>query len=155
MKKLILAALCAAPLTFSLMTAEPRLAVAQSGNEKINPTTMSWQIVTENTDGSPATDLAGYTIECSTVSGGYKNATGSITVVEIADPYQSSQPVKDIVTAQATYYCAMRAFNSKRFDPNWDASVAWSGYSNEVSFTINEYGIVVYPPKVPGALAVH
>ncbi len=67
--------------------------------------TVSWTAPTQNTDGSPLTDLAGYTIYYGTSSG---NLNNSINVNSAAT---TSYTVSGLATG-ATYYFAVSAVNS-------------------------------------------
>lgn len=51
-----------------------------------NKTTLSWDAVTQNEDGTPATDLAGYKAYWGAVSGNYTGVqdVGNVTTVQIS-----------------------------------------------------------------------
>jgi hypothetical protein len=66
--------------------------------------TLSWTEPTENTDGTPVTDLAGYHIYYGTTEGAW---TSTITVLEATE---TSYVVSGL--APGTYYFAVVAFNS-------------------------------------------
>lgn len=66
--------------------------------------TISWIPPTQNTDGSPLTDLAGYRIYYGT------NATNLAQMVEISNPGLTSYVVQNLTSA--TWYFSMRAFRS-------------------------------------------
>jgi len=82
--------------------------------------TINWVPPTENVDGSPLTDLSGYTVYYGTASGGY---TGSYNV---SDPAQTSDvfTVLNVVSGEEVFV-AMTA---------WDNDGNESAYSNEISF---------------------
>ncbi|HEU4618314.1 MAG TPA: putative Ig domain-containing protein [Gammaproteobacteria bacterium] len=65
---------------------------------------LSWQAPTENEDGSPLTDLAGYKIYWGTAPGEYPNS------VTIDNPGVLTYLVQNL--ASATYYFVATAFNS-------------------------------------------
>jgi hypothetical protein len=73
---------------------------------------------TENVDGTPLTDLAGYRVYYGTSSRGYGNP------VAVANPTQSSV---EIPAPSGNYYVAMTAL---------DAEGNESAYSNEVLKTV-------------------
>lgn len=70
--------------------------------------TLSWTIPTENTDGSPLTNLAGYHIYYGATAGAW---TSTITVLEATE---TSYVVSGL--APGTYYFAIVAFNSDGVD---------------------------------------
>lgn len=84
----------------------------------INTATLTWDSPTTNADGTPLTDLVGYKIYYGTTSGNYTEviAVGNVTTYKV----EGLQP--------GTYYFALTAY---------DTSGNESGYSNEVSKTIN------------------
>ena len=82
--------------------------------------TLSWVPPSQNTDGSPLTDLSGYTIAWGTQSG---NLSNSVTVMNAGiTTYVVDQ------LAPGTYYFALRAVNSSGVE---------SALSNEASKTVN------------------
>ena len=100
-----------------------------SANDTINVTVVlnsigtaliSWTPPTENTDGSPLTDLAGYKIYYGTTPGNYG------IPITINNPGLSSYLVENL--ASSNWYFVMAAFNSSGIE---------SSYSAEVSKTIN------------------
>lgn len=86
---------------------------------------LSWTAPTANADGTPLTDLAGYSIHWGTSSGAYtqKQTLGN-------------QVTATISLSTGTWFIAVKAFDDKS-----PANV--SGFSNEVSITI------VAPPPPP------
>jgi len=70
--------------------------------------TLSWTAPTENTDGSPLTDLAGYHIYYGTSAGAW---TSTVTVLEATE---TTYVVSGL--APGTYYFAVVAFNSEGVD---------------------------------------
>lgn len=66
--------------------------------------TISWIPPTQNTDGSPLTDLAGYRIYYGT------NATDLVEIVELSNPGLTSYVIQNL--SSATWYFCMRAFRS-------------------------------------------
>lgn len=81
---------------------------------------VSWMPPTENTDGSPLLDLAGYRIYYGINSGIYSKT------VDIDNPGLTSFLVEDLGVSD--WFFAMTAYN---------AFGAESGYSAEVAFTVN------------------
>ena len=82
--------------------------------------TLSWTPPTENTDGSPLTDLAGYRIRYGTSSGSYPNQ------ISIDNPGLTTYVVENLVAD--TYYFVASARN---------AEGAESSFSNEVQRTVS------------------
>jgi hypothetical protein len=80
--------------------------------------TLSWDAPTTNADGTPLTDLAGYKVYYGTASGIYSQNkdVGNVTTYTVTN-----------LTDGLTYYFAVTAY---------DTSMNESGYSNEVSKTI-------------------
>ena len=66
--------------------------------------TLSWTPPTQNSDGSPLVDLAGYKIYWGTASGSYTS------VVQLGNPGLATYVV-DGLASGATYYFAVSAFN--------------------------------------------
>lgn len=81
--------------------------------------TLSWQPPTENTDGTPITDLAGYYISYGTQSGNYT------TTIQLANPGLTTYVVESL--SPGTYYFVITAYSSYGVD---------SGDSNQVSATV-------------------
>ena len=106
---------CSGPGGTASNTANVTIVVSNSGTALL-----SWVPPTENTDGSPLTDLAGYKIYYGTSSGDYPN------VVTIDNPGLTSFLVENLGTA--TWYFVMTSFNTSDIE---------SDYSFEVSKTIN------------------
>jgi hypothetical protein len=70
--------------------------------------TLSWTVPTQNTDGTPITDLAGYHIY-------YGTSAGALTTtVTIANPTETTYLVNGL--APGTYYFAIVAYNSAGVD---------------------------------------
>jgi len=90
--------------------------------------TLTWVAPTQNTDGTPLTDLAGFKLYMGQVQGGPYPVS-----VDIADPTVLSFTVPNL-TEGLTYYFVSTAYNSA--DP-----VQESAWSNEATKTI--------PPLVP------
>jgi hypothetical protein len=82
--------------------------------------TLSWTAPTQNTDGSPLLDLAGYHVYWGTSSGAY---TSSATI----DNPSVTTYIVDNLLSGTTYYFATSAYNSTGVQSN---------YSNEASKTI-------------------
>jgi hypothetical protein len=70
--------------------------------------TLSWSAPTENTDGTPLTDLAGYHIYYGTTNGAW---TSTVTVLDAAE---TSYVVSGL--SSGTYYFTVAAFNSEGVD---------------------------------------
>ena len=66
--------------------------------------TLSWTPPTQNTDGSPLTNLAGYRIDYGT------NSSSLSQTVQIANPGVTSYVVENL--SPATWYFAVKAYNS-------------------------------------------
>jgi len=66
--------------------------------------TLSWTAVTENTDGTPLTDLAGYSVHYGT------SASALTSVVVLADPGQTSYVVTPL--SSGTWYFAVAAYTT-------------------------------------------
>ena len=82
--------------------------------------TLSWQPPTQNSDGSPLTDLAGYNIYVGTSSNSYDMQ------IQIDNPGLSTYVVENL--DPATYYFSATAFNSSGME---------SGFSEEVVRVVN------------------
>lgn len=67
--------------------------------------TLSWAAPTENTDGSPLLDLAGYEIHLGPQSGSYSDS------ISIANPGITTYVIDDLTSG--THYFAMKAVNSQ------------------------------------------
>jgi hypothetical protein len=66
--------------------------------------TLSWDIPTANTDGSPLTDLAGFEID-------YGNSSNTLSqVVQVANPGLSTYVLSDL--ASGTWYFAVKAYTT-------------------------------------------
>ena len=66
--------------------------------------TLSWDIPTANTDGSPLTDLAGFEID-------YGNSSSNLSqVVQVANPGLSTYVMSDL--ASGTWYFAVKAYTT-------------------------------------------
>ncbi len=81
--------------------------------------TLSWLAPTENEDGSPVTDLAGYRIRYGQRSGSYS------TTVSLANPGLATHFVDGLVPS--TYYFVISAYNTRGEE---------SPYSNEAVVTL-------------------
>ncbi len=82
--------------------------------------TLAWQPPTENTNGTPITDLAGYKIHYGTASANYTQ------VVSVENSGLTRYVLENL--AKGTYYFAITAFNSKGLE---------SALSGEVTATLN------------------
>lgn len=78
------------------------IAVSQRGT---GMATLSWAAPTTNTDGTPLTDLAGYTIEYGTSSGALDRS------VTIASPSTTIYTISDLTTG--TWYFAVVAYTTE------------------------------------------
>ena len=85
-------------------------------------TTLSWNPPTRNDDGSPISNLAGYTLHYGTASQDY---TGRI---EITNPTATSYVISDGAFPRGTYYFAISAYNAQQVS---------SSLSGEVSVTVD------------------
>lgn len=81
--------------------------------------TLTWVPPTQNTDGSPLTDLVGYVVRWGTTSGNYSNSA------TINNPGVSSYVVNNLLTG-TTYYFVVSALNQQGLE---------STFSNEASKT--------------------
>jgi len=104
------------------------MALLLSMQAKAGEATLTWVAPTQNTDGTPLTDLAGFKLYMGQVQGGPYPVS-----VDIADPTVLSFTVPNL-TEGLTYYFVSTAYNSA--DP-----VQESAWSNEATKTI--------PPLVP------
>jgi len=120
--------------TISALTTDSQFTLTCSGaggtvNDTVNVSvvlnnngtaSLSWAPPTENTDGSPLTDLAGYKIHYGTSPGSYGNT------ITINNPGLTSHLIENL--ASSDWYFVMTSFNSSGIESN---------YSTEVSKTIN------------------
>ena len=90
------------------------------GGVPANAAKLSWTPPTQNTDGSPLTDLGGYKVYYGTTPGSYTNE------LTINDPSATSHTISNL--PPGTWYFAMRAF---------DTSGNQSALTGEVSKTIH------------------
>lgn len=98
--------------------------------------TLSWTAPTQNTDGTPLTDLAGYKIYLGTVQGGPYPVS-----IDIANPAATTFVVPNL-TDGTTYFFVSTAYNSA-------STVQESDFSNEVS------KLIPFPvPNPPSMLTV-
>lgn len=77
--------------------------------------TLSWQPPTENADGTPLLDLAGYTIHFGTVSRSYDQE------IQLDNPGLTTYVVENL--EPATYYFAATAFNTSGVESNFSGEV--------------------------------
>ena len=84
---------------FAIVVKAPAAAAPGTGSA-----TLSWTPPTENTDGTPVTDLAGYHIFYGT------SANAMTTTITVADAAETSYVVGGL--APGTYYFAVVAYNS-------------------------------------------
>jgi hypothetical protein len=91
-----------------------RITVEGTGTESL---TLAWNPPTQNADGSPLTNLAGYRIHYGTSSGDYSET------IELNSPGVSNYVIGNL--APGTYYLAMTSVNSANLE---------SAYSAEISF---------------------
>ena len=96
-------------------TAPPTTTPASSAN-----VTFGWQAPTENSNGTPITNLAGYKIHYGTASQQYTQ------VVEVSNPSLSRYVMDSLPSG--TYYFAITAYNAQGIE---------SALSGEVSTTLN------------------
>ncbi len=95
-------------------------AAADNGNNNGNDAaTLSWQPPTENTDGSPLTDLAGYKIYYGTDVGNYPE------VITIDNAGVTSYVVDNLANG-TTYYFVLTAFNSNGVESSYSEVVTKS-----------------------------
>jgi hypothetical protein len=78
--------------------------------------TLTWNPPTQNTDGSPLTDLAGYKIYWGTSQGTYPNS------VTLTNPGLTSYVVTNLVSG--TYYFVATALNSEGVESSYSASAS-------------------------------
>ena len=81
--------------------------------------TLTWQPPTENSDGTPLTNLAGYTVYYGTASQSYSQS------IKLSNPGLSTYVVDNLPAG--TYYFAIAAY---------DSSGAQSSFSPEVSAAV-------------------
>lgn len=97
-------------------------------NAQTGTAALSWEAPTQNTDGTPLTDLAGYRIYWGTSPGSYTNS------VQLDDPAALGYVVTDL--SATTWYFTATAFNESGIE---------SSFSNVASKTIG--GAVPNPPS--------
>jgi hypothetical protein len=102
------AASAAAAAISTPSSAPPPTAPAPPASPTTGSANLSWTAPTENTNGTPLTDLAGYHIYYGTSAGAW---TSTITVLDAAE---TSYVVSGL--APGTYYFAVVAFNSAGSD---------------------------------------
>lgn len=73
--------------------------------------TLTWTPPTENTDGAPLTNLAGYYVHYGT------SETSLTQIIELTDPSVTSFVVSDLTPG--TYYFAVSAYDSLGFEGDW------------------------------------
>ena len=100
-------------------TSLPAFSIVVSGDARPAPVTLSWVPPTLNTDGSPIEDLAGFKIYYGNLSRRYGR------VLNVPDASINSAVIEGL--APATWYFAVRAYNSHGVE---------SDYSVEVSKTL-------------------
>jgi Fibronectin type III domain len=109
--------------------ATSQAATGVASNDNTNPApptasvgavTLNWTPPTENTDGTPLTNLAGYDIHYGTASGDYTQS------VSVSNPGLATYVVDNL--DPGTYYFSISAVNS---------TGAESPLSSEVSMTVN------------------
>ena len=81
----------------------PSFSIAVAGTQ-LGSATLSWQPPTENTDGTPLTNLAGYTVRYGTAAGSLEQQ------VRITNPGLTTYVVEGL--AVATWYFQVAAYNS-------------------------------------------
>lgn len=79
--------------------------------------TLAWQPPTENADGSPLTDLSGYTIYVGTEPNSY-----SFREIRLDNPGLTTYVVDNL--GPGTYYFAATAFNSSGVESSFSGEVA-------------------------------
>jgi hypothetical protein len=99
----------------STTTSPPSTTTASSSS-----VTLGWVAPTENSNGTPITDLAGYKIHYGTASQEYTQ------VVSLANPSLSRYVVDSLTSG--TYYFAITAYNSQGTE---------SAFSGEITTTLN------------------
>jgi hypothetical protein len=97
-----------APATSSVAAAVPTAPPPPPASPATGSVSLAWSAPTENTDGTPLTDLAGYHIYYGTAEGAW---TSTITVL---DASETSYVVNGL--APGTYYFTVVAFNSEGND---------------------------------------
>lgn len=100
----------------------------ESQEIKINPSGLKWDAVTENTDGSPITDLAGYKIYWGNVSGDRTNSK-DIPLADLSDINNPNYLIDYTTAIDGIYFYVVTAFDNAENE---------SGYSNEVLFEIDK-----------------
>jgi hypothetical protein len=99
-------------LTSFSITVATTAAAAPAGTSAL----LSWAPPTENTDGTPLVDLAGYTVR-------YANATGDGAVQNVSVP-ASSTSVEISALTPGTYWFIIRATNSSGAESDF-STTAW------------------------------
>lgn len=85
---------CQNPKRYATVTPDP-----------VRAATLSWTPPTQNTDGTPLTDLSGFRVSHGT------SPTALTQTIQIANPGLSSYTVSNL--SPGTYYFAVRAYNSE------------------------------------------
>jgi hypothetical protein len=105
-------------------------------------TMLSWTAPTENTDGTPLTDLAGFKVYCSSVAGQFGDPTSHL----ISDPLATSILLKDVpCVAFGDNYFAMTAVNAGGLESEYSIG----GYAKKLagSFSSDSFAADVTVPN--------
>jgi len=86
------------------------------GSVAIGSATLNWQPPTQNADGTPLTDLAGYYIYVGTRSASYEHRQ-----IKLDNPGLASYVVDNL--APGTYYIAATAYNSSGVESRYSQEV--------------------------------
>ena len=111
----------------------------------VGSATLSWTPPTENTDGSPLTDLAGFKLYYGVESGNYP------AQVEIDNPGVTTYVVEGL--AEGTWYFAATAYNSAGIESDYSAEATKIVQAPEATESV---AIVINPvPNPPAGLTAN
>jgi hypothetical protein len=132
------------PLVFTAVTPPADYTLTCLWDDPNGLATLTWIPPTENTDGSPLTNLAGYRIYYGT------SATQLGTQVAITDPAIVRHEIKPLVTG--TWFFAMTALNTAGTESVRSATVSKVVTGTTVSKTVRA---TVAMPNAPSGVAVN
>lgn len=110
-----------------------------------DPSMIFWTHDTQNTDGSPLTDLAGMILSCSFIEG---DQSSPVFIFDVADPSINAIDILaslPVVNGQR-YFCTAQSYND--FYAQF-RTVGISDPSNELEWELTDGGVSVTTPKAP------